>query len=227
MFSMWWLWVRNRRGGVIAALAALVAVLAVAIVMRGSSIAGVTFLGDAAAPPAAARDRVRPAGDHSFTGAVSLLDTRIPATAGPQTVAAAQVAWSAAELAERQGEVLAAYNCARQQQRLTPLTLDPALSAAAGTAWLKLVHDPTFTLMALPGPYAARGVLALDFSAPGQVAAQARPPLTRPPGAVRGCTAGGFDAATMPTPPASGAIGIAVFPPLAAWDSASAVVLVK
>src|SRR5262249_39799925 len=91
----------------------------------------------------------------------SILDTPAPVDAGPQTVAAAQAAWSADEITSRQQMLLAAFNCARQQQKLPVMTLDPQLSQTAGAAWLRLVQDPSFSLMNLPDQYQWRSVLPL------------------------------------------------------------------
>jgi len=73
---------------------------------------------------------------------VSVMEQSLPPSAGPQTVAAAQASWSAAEIAQHQEAVLAAVNCARQQRGQGALSLDSTLSATASGAWLKLVHGP-------------------------------------------------------------------------------------
>jgi hypothetical protein len=229
MVSMFWLWLRNRRRGVLAVAAALFAVGAVVLIARGGTIGGVSFLGNTSAPRAEAQvnsDAVLPrAVDGSHTP--SLLDKQLPASVGPQSVAAAQASWNPKDITRLQGEVLAGFNCARAQAGLTPLKLDAALSRTAGNAWLKLVHDPKFTLMAVEGSYTARGVLALDITSPEQVAAQARQSSTQQSMTSGQCAVGGFDPATMTAEQTSMAIGIAVFPPQASWDSASAVVLVR
>src|SRR5262249_27399537 len=147
----------------------------VAVIALSRSGTGISFLGDASA--------ARPAATGGPTGAMlprsgvplaSVMEQTLPASAGPQTVAAAQASWSATEIAEHQDAVLAAINCARQQQGQSALVLDPALSGTAGDAWLKLVHVPSWSLMQLPGTYTLRGVVSLDFAAPEEVAVQSQ-----------------------------------------------------
>ena len=232
MVSMWLLWLRNRRRGVLAVAVALIALVAVVFIARSGTIGGVAFLGNAGAPRAAAQDAggaALPRAVDGSTSTTSLLDQPLSASAGPQTIEAAQAAWTAEETTRRRDEVLGAFNCARTQAGLPPLKLDAALSKTAGEAWLKLVHNPKFTLMDLSGHYNARGVLALDFTTPEQVAAQARQPQVRRAVSANagGCSVGGFDTTAMAAEQSSATIGIAVFPPQASWDSASAVVLVR
>src|SRR5690348_11684675 len=114
MISMWSLWLRNRRRGALAVAAALLAVLAVAFIARGATTLGMAFLGNSAAPRANAQASSGATLPRAVDGAstTSLLDQPLPASAGPQTVEAAQSAWSAEELARRQSGVLGAVNCA-------------------------------------------------------------------------------------------------------------------
>jgi hypothetical protein len=92
---------------------------------------------------------------------------------------------------------------------------------------LKLVHDPSWSLMQLPGSYSLRGVLSLDFESPEQVAAQAQRAPAGQRAAAPSCTVGGVDGLTLAAGADAHSIGIAVFPPRASWDAASAVVLVR
>jgi hypothetical protein len=227
MLHMGWFWLKQRWRGISAVgIAALVVVLALVLALSNSGN-GISFLGDFnAARPAAAG---RPSGavlPRSGVPVVSLLDTDLPTSAGPQTVADAQAAWSADELAQHQQEVLAAINCARAQQGQRALTLDETISHTASDAWLTLIHHPSWSLMQLPGRYALRSVLSLDFASPDQIAAQAQQSAATQH-APSGCVVGGFDAASLTPSPDAHRVGIAVFPPQAAWDSASAIVLVK
>ena len=89
-----------------------------------------------------------------------------------------------------------------------------------------LIHHPSWSLMQLPGRYALRGVLSLDFVSPDQIAAQAQQSAAAQH-APSGCVVGGFDAASLTPSADAHRVGIAVFPPQAIWDSASAIVLVK
>jgi hypothetical protein len=155
------------------------------------------------------------------------MEQSLPPSAGPQTVAAAQASWSAAEIAQHQDAVLVAVNCARQQRGQGAVSLDSTLSTTAGDAWLKLVHDPTWSLMQLPGSYSLRGVVSLDVVSPEQVAAQSQEAPASQQAAVPSCTVGGIDGMTLAAGADAQTIGIAVFPPQASWDAASAVVLVK
>ena len=236
MLHMVWLWLKNRWRGVSAVLIIVLAVLIVMLVGAGGSGLGVSFLGNANAP------RIVP--ENSASGTVlprssnpdaqlgkapdpnaSILDTNLATSAGLPDIAAAQATWSAEEIRERQNAVLSAVNCARKQQRLEALALDPALSQTAGNAWLKLSHDHSWSLMDLPGTYELRSVMALDFSAPGSAVGTGQGGQQGQ--AAQTCTVGGFDAATLPPTRGAATIGIAVFPPQTSWDSASAVVLVK
>jgi hypothetical protein len=229
MVSMFRLWLWNRRRGLFAVAVALLAVGAVILIMRGAAIAGVSFLGNTSAPRAEAQENNDVSLPRAVDGAntPSLLDKQLPANAGPQSVEAAQAAWDAEAIARLRDEMLAGFNCTRAQAGLPPLKLDATLSRTAGSAWLKLVHDPKFTLMAVEGSYTARGVLALDITSPDQVATQAQRSQARQDTTSSACAVGGFDPATMTAEQTSTAIGIAVFPPQASWDSASAVVLVR
>lgn len=234
---MWKLWLKHRWREASAVVVALLAVLLVVVVATGRDRHVLSLLGDAAALRAAAigapagvtlprstdPDALIPqAPDASGPG--SALD-RVRATASsPETVAAAQAAWPAAEVRRRQSEVLAAINCAREAGGKPALTLDAALSDTAGQAWLALVRDPAWSLMDLPGEYALRSVMALDFGSP---AADASGEALADPGQERACGVGGFDPAMLPAAQEARRIGVAVFPPQASWDAASAVVLVK
>jgi hypothetical protein len=224
---MWLLWLKNRWRGAGAVAVALFTIIVVALFALSRSGTGISFLGDASAarPPASV-----PSGamlPRSGVPIVSALDTTVPPSAGPQTIAEAQASWSATEIAQHQDAVLAAVNCARQQQGQAPLTLDPALSATAGDAWLKLVHEPSWSLMQLPGTYSLRGVVSLDFASPEQVAAQSYEALASQQAEGSSCTVGGVGGVTLAAGANAYSIGIAVFPPRASWDAASAVVLVK
>jgi hypothetical protein len=229
MVSMIWLWLRHRQRGVLAVAAVLLAVAAVVFIVRGGSIGGVAFLGNTTAPRAEAQANSGAVLPRAVDGVntPSLLDKQLPTNAGPQSVETAQAAWSAEDIERLQAEVLTGFNCTRAQANLPPLKLDVALSQTAGNAWLKLVHDPKFTLMSVEGNYTARGVLALDITSPDQVTAQARQGQAQQGVATNDCKVGGFDPATMSAEETGVAIGIAVFPPQASWDSASAVVLVR
>lgn len=212
-------WTQRWRG--IAALsgALLLLLVAGALVRGGRGGAGLTALGQAAAPRPVvagvgrgtlprASGATPSAVEEVPTDGASVLD--VPATGGPQTVAAAQAAWTPEEQAQRQQELLAAITCARRARSQAALTPDPQLAQAAAAAWLRVARDRTFVLTQLPGAYAARGVLALDPAAVGGA-----------------CAVAGFDPATLAIPPAATRIGVAVFPPQATWDIPSAVVLVQ
>jgi hypothetical protein len=236
MAQLWWLWIRNRWRGVSAALALALALLVIFLMMKGGWAEGVTFLGNAQAPRAAANldtgvvlprsgdPNAQPGNVSSMS--MSILDRGALPGSGPQSIAAAQMAWDAQEIRQHQQEVLAAINCAREQQGQRAFTLDPTLSQTAGDAWLKLIHDHSWSLMQLRGQYALRSVMALDFGAPDLA-----PEVDHQrgvTGATDGtCAIGGFDTATLQTPNGATTIGIAVFPPQTSWDLASAVVLVK
>jgi hypothetical protein len=228
MFHMWLLWFKNRWRGAGAAVVAALIVGVIALVALSRSGTGISFLGDAgAARPAVASGPSGAMLPRSGIPLVSALDQPLPSSAGPQTVAEAQARWSAAEIAQHQEAMVAAVNCARLQQGQPVLTLDSALSATAGDAWLHLIHTPSWSLMQLPGTYALRGVVALDDTSPDQAAAQAQHTATGQANAVSRCTVGGFDATSLTLSADVHTIGIAVFPPQAAWDSASAIVLVQ
>jgi hypothetical protein len=223
---MGWFWLKQRWRGISAVgIAALAVLLALALVLSNSG-RSIRFLGDFNAPRLPSGRTSGAVLPRSGVPVMSLLDTNLPTAAGPQTVADAQAAWSADEIRGRQNEVLTAINCARAQQGQGALTLDKTLSNTAGQAWLTLVHQPSWSLMQLPGRYALRGVLSLDVASPDQIAIQARQSPERLQVAM-GCVVGGFDAASLAPGASAHRIGIAVFPPQAAWDSASAVVLVQ
>lgn len=126
------------------------------------------------------------------------------------------------ERARQQQAILAAYNCIRTQHGLPGVILDRALSVTAGAAWARLADDPAFSLMALPGTYLTRSVVPLDGGAPGDQTSEPKDSLE-----AHGCVVGGFDPNVLPLAPQARLVGIAVFPPQARWDGASAVVLVK
>ena len=237
MVGMFVLWLKHRWRQVGAAAIALLAVGLVLLLVLGGPGMGFNFLGNAGAPrPAAASGPSGvvlprsgdPKGSGSSAPAVaphtSLLDQTLPMSVGPQTVADAQSAWSADEIRRHEDEVLAAVNCARRQQGQGALTLNPALSQVAGDAWLKLVHDHSWSLMQLPGRYTARSVMSLDFGTHNPAAQAGTQQQLAGDGA---CAVGGSDVATLPASSSATSIGIAVFPPQASWDSASAVVLIQ
>lgn len=227
------IWLKERWRWIGAALVALLAALVLFMVLDRSDL-GVVFLGNAAAPRAAAADgssgTVLPrssdpnAPSNGASESASIFD-RVSPSGGPQDVASAQAAWGAAELQQRENEVLAAVNCARKAQGAPALVLDPALGKTAGDAWLKLVQDRSWSLMDLTGSYKLRSVMALDFGAPDQ-ATQADQMKQQTQGALR-CGVGGLDAASLTVAGDGTRIGISVFPPQASWDGASAVVLVQ
>jgi hypothetical protein len=237
---MWLFWLKHRWRQAGAAAAVVLAVLLVLLLALGRSGMSISFLGDVSAPRLAAASGPSgvvlprsgdPNGPSSGNAAPvpqsSILDKPLLAGAGPQTVAAAQAAWSADEIVQRQREVLAAVNCARQKQGQGALMFDPTLSQVAGDAWLKLARDPSWTLLRLPGTYALRGVLALDLTSPAQAAAQAQPSMAGQAALKASCVVGGFDAVSLAPGAHARTIGIAVFPPQVSWDMASAVILVK
>jgi hypothetical protein len=227
MLHLGWFWLKQRWRGISAAgIAVLIVLLTLTQIVRSSGT-GITLLGDTTAPRTVAAGA--PSGavlPRSGVPVVSLLDTDLPNSSRPQTIAEAQAAWSTAEIAVHQQQLFSAINCARKQQGQAALTLDGALSITAGDAWLTLIHQPSWSLMQLPGSYALRGVVSLDFASSGQFAAQAQPSSSRVH-AVMGCLVGGFDATSLQLGANAYRIGIAVFPPQAAWDSASAVVLIQ
>jgi hypothetical protein len=235
--QIWFLWFKHRWQAISAlGIALLVIVLVVLMVMNNPTL-GITLLGNASAPRAAAEGKpsgtVLPrSGDPNQSASTlpdqsaSLLDERIAADAGPHTVAEAQAAWSATEIERHQTELLAAFNCVRGQQKLPVMTLDAQLSATAGAAWLRLAHDPSFSLMNLPDQYQWRSIMPLPSGmqatagAPGQGASTAS-------SSTAVCTAATFDVSIVPAASVATRIGIAVFPPQASWDMASAVILVQ
>lgn len=229
---IWLLWLRHRRRGLGALLIVALALAFLGLFGVGDRALGVRGLGNAAASRTAAQGPSGTVLPRSADGAArpstlsvsSVLDTRVPADADPQMVAAAQAAWSADEIAKRQDALLVTINCARQAQRLKAVAIDPKLSETAGTAWLRLVHDSSFSLMQLPGQYALRSVLPLSTRAADRSAAPGQPVTseTDPPT----CGLDGLDLA-LPTARAARRIGIAVFPPQASWDLPSAVVLMQ
>jgi hypothetical protein len=233
---IWFLWFKHRWQAISAFGIALLALLLVVLMMSGTSTFGMTLLGNASAPRAGASDGPsgtvlpRSSNPNQSTSALpglnaSALDQGVATDAGPHTVAEAQAAWSATEIEQHQTEVLTALNCARQQQHQPALTLDPHLSATAGDAWLTLSHDRSFSLMSLPGQYALRSVMPLAFGTPTTGASTDQSvPLGQP---VSDCTVGALDMTTIVPTTGATRIGIAVFPPQAAWDMASAVVLVQ
>jgi hypothetical protein len=218
---LWFFWLRQRWRGAAAGLAALlVLALVVLLSLRGSE-AGLTFLGRADAPrnatsAASGATLPRSGGNQAVSTlpdiTTSLLDAPVAAGAGAQTVAEAQAAWSADILRLRQQAVLAEINCARQSQRLPVLTLDAQLTQTAGNAWLRLAHEPSFSLMQLAGQYRLRSVLPLTAEAPVSATS---------------CAAGDFDAVAVSLTGGATSVGIAVFPPQASWDLPSAVVLIR
>jgi len=232
---IWLLWFQSRWRGLGAAAITVLALLLIALTVWGGPALSISLLGNADAPRVAAQGPSgtilpRSSDVDANPGALSdptmsILDTPVRADAGPQTIAAAQAAWSADEIARHQNALLSAINCARQEQHLKAVTLDPKLSEVAGAAWLRLVHEPSFSLMQLPGQYEMRSVLPFSVGASGATGAQGQ---AAPSDAnVPACGIDGFDTTILP--PASGAtkIGIAVFPPQASWDLPSAVVLMQ
>ena len=231
---IWLFYLRNRWRGIAAGGIVILALVTLALVGGDGPALGLHLLGDADAPravPNGASGAVLPRSGNSNASPVALadasasvLDTPAPASAGLQTVAAAQAAWSTAVLQQRQSRLLAAINCALQMQQLPPLTLDTQLSETAGAAWLRLTQEPAFSLIQLPGPYTLRSVLPLRPDTPSE-ARTTQPDHASDP--ATGCAADGFDPTTLPLTGQPRRIGIAVFPPQAAWDMASAVILVQ
>lgn len=234
--QIWFLWFKHRWRGISALGIAILALLLVVLMVTSNTTLDITLLGNTNAPRTGAADGPsgtvlpRSSDPNQSTSALpdlntSVLDQAIAADAGPHSVAEAQAAWSATELQQRQTELLAAVNCARQQQHQPALTLDPQLSATAADAWLTLSRDRSFSLMSLPGQYTLRSVMPLAFGTP---TASASADQTTSTGQIAAnCTAGALDMATLvPTTDAT-RIGIAVFPPQASWDMASAVVLMQ
>lgn len=227
MVQMWLLWLKNRWRGAGAAAVAVLTVIVVALFALSRSGTGISVLGDASAARPSASGPSGAMLPRSGVPIVSVMEQSLPPSAGPQSIAAAQASWSAAEIAQHQDAVLVAVNCARQPRGQGVLSLDSTLSTTAGDAWLKLVHDPSWSLMQLPGTYSLRGVVSLDFASPEQVAAQSQQAPVGQQAAVPSCTVGGVDGVTLAAGAEAHSIGIAVFPPRASWDAASAVVLVR
>ena len=227
MVQMWLLWLKNRWRGAGAVAVAVLTIIVVALFALSRSGTGISFLGDANAARPAANGSSGAMLPRSGVPLVSALDKALPSHTGPQSMAAAQASWSAAEIAQHQDAVLAAVNCARQQRGQSALSLDPTLSATAGDAWLKLVHEPTWSLMQLPGTYSLRGVVSLDFASPEHVATQSQEARAGQQVAAPSCTVGGVDGVALSAGADAHSIGIAVFPPRASWDASSAVVLVR
>jgi hypothetical protein len=232
---IWLIYLQNRWRGIAAGGVAILALVALALLGWGGPALGMRLLGNADAPRVVtnnASGTVLPrsgdpnASPEALTDAnASVLDMPAQPDSGPQTVAAAQAAWSTALLQQHQASLLTAINCARHAQHLPNLMLDPQLSQTAGAAWLRLVHEPSFSLMQLPGTYSLRSVMPLNANAPhiagGTQQDQSSGAAATP------CAADGFDATTLPLTGRAAHIGIAVFPPQAAWDMASAVILVQ
>ncbi len=218
---IWLLWFYHRWQGLGAATIAVLALLLVALLLWRGPAHSVRLLGNADAARVATQGpsgMTLPRSSDSDAGpgmlanpSFSILDTPVRSDDGPQSVAEAQAAWSAAELEQHQRSVLEALNCARREQHLPTLTLDPQLSQAAGEAWLRLARERDFSLAQLDGRYALRSVLPLDT-------------LDR---AAASCAELHLDAAALADLGPATRIGIAVFPPQAAWDLASAVILAQ
>lgn len=234
MGHMWQYRLKSHWREISAAIIVIAAVLLVFLAIRSSAnSAGVTLLGDAAAPRPTAAYRPQAtlprAVDEDMAALAntlpsSVLDNPPPPSDDLQSVAAARSSWSDKEIQQRQAEVLTAVNCARQQHSQPPLQIDPGLSQTAAEAWMALARNPGMGLESIPGDYSMRGLLSLQFAAPEQ-AAQRAPAAAR----ASSCDVGGFDPATLPLPDTATLIGIAVFPPRApgGWDGASAVIFVK
>ena len=230
---IWLLWLHSRWQGLGAAAIAVLALLLIALTHWGGPALSIRLLGNADAPRVAAqgpsgtilpRSSDVDASPSTLSDPTSsILDTPARADAGPRTVAAAQAAWSADEITKHQKALLSAINCARREQHQKAVILDPKLSEFAGAAWLRLVHDPSFSLMQLPGQYAMRSVLPFSAGAPGAAVAsgQAAPSQTEAPA----CGVDGFDTTVLPAASGATQIGVAVFPPQASWDMPSAVIL--
>jgi hypothetical protein len=124
---MWLLWLKHRWRDGSALLIAVLAIVLVVLFALGRSIPGISHLGDASAARPSAGAPSGAVLPRSGVPVVSLLDTDLPSSRGPQTIAEAQAAWSTAEIAVRQQQLFTAINCTRQQQGQTALTLDPAL----------------------------------------------------------------------------------------------------
>jgi hypothetical protein len=229
---MWWHWLKHRLRelSTIVVFVLIIGIL-VLLVMSGTGL-DVRFLGNATAPREAVGDQAgvmlpRSTNADEQPGTLpdperSILDLPLAERIGPQSIAEAQASWSSEDLARHQEALLAALNCARKTQDLPNLSLDPTLSQQAGEVWLRLVRSPSWSLADLEGGYALRAVLPLDLeqdSAQSGIAHSERDMPT--------CAIGGVDLAAFANERRGTAVGIAVFPPQASWDIASAVVLVK
>ena len=232
---IWLLWLRNRWQSIGATVIAALVLVLIALFLWDGQAFDMRLLGNTDAPRAAAHGPPgtvlprsgNPQSDPNLVDLDgSILDTPAPVDAGPQTVAAAQAAWSTDEITRRQQALLAAFNCARQQQKLPVMMLDAQLSETAGAAWLRLAHDPSFSLMNLPDQYQWRSVLPLPSGEQGAVGAPAGA-VPMASGGTAACTVAGLDVSIVPAASVATRIGIAVFPPQASWDMASAVILVK
>lgn len=232
---IWLLWFYRRWRGLGAAAIAVLALLLVALLLWGRPALSVRLLGNTNAPRLAAQGSsgvILPRSSNADAGPgmladpmLSMLDAPVHADVGPQTVAAAQAAWSTDEITRHQDALLAAINCARQAKRLNAVTLDARLSETAGVAWLRLVREPSFSLMQLPGQYAMRSILALNADSYAMDGAQAQ--MTPSDSNAPLCDAEGFDTTRLPVASGATQIGIAVFPPQASWDMPSAVILMQ
>ena len=217
----WSFWLRSRWRGAAAAAFVALSLSALAWVLWGTSVPSLRMLGDAGAPRAvlagvSGATLPRSADVSSQPGTLSdprasLLDAPIASDAGPLSIADAQAAWNTADREQHQRAVLEALNCARREEHLAALTLDPELSQAAGEAWLRLARERDFSLAQLDGRYALRGVLPLDKLE--QAAAS--------------CAELQLDTTALASLGSATRIGIAVFPPQAAWDQPSAVILAQ
>src|SRR5581483_5788996 len=108
---IWLLWLHRRWRGLGAAAIAVLALLLVALLLWGGPALSVRWLGNADAPRVDAQGPPgvtlpRSSNSDADPGmladpAVSILDAPIRADAGPQTVAAAQAAWSTGEITRR------------------------------------------------------------------------------------------------------------------------------
>ncbi len=217
----WSFRLRSRWRGAAAATAIALSLAALLWMLWGGPISSIRQLGDTQAPRAALSGPSgvvlpRSADESAQPGVLtdpraSLLDAPVASDAGPLSIDDAQAAWSAAEREQHQHAVLDSINCARREEHLAALTLDPELSQTAEAAWLRLARERDFSLAQLDGRYTLRGMLPLD------TLDQAAP----------SCAELHLDAAALASLGSATRIGIAVFPPQAAWDLASAVILAQ
>ena len=231
---MLWLWLKHRLQGLgsIVVLVLIIGTLAL-LAMSGTGL-DVRFLGNAAASREVVGNQTaallpRSTNADEQPGMLpdperSILDLHLAERIGPQSIAEAQASWSEEALARHQEALLAALNCARQTQDLPDLTLDSTLSQQAGEAWLKLVRNPSWSLADLEGDYALRAIMPLDLE---QDSAESASSIAHSEQNVPPCAIGGVDLAAFAQERRGATVGIAVFPPQASWDVASAVVLVK